>query len=169
MYICIYGWMPLALVGPRGGGNISPIRGLASGPCQSDPGGPKQSQEVPSRARPGLAKPSHPWAATVQAKSGRAEKNQAEPSDAGPRGGHAPPTPNVSPHAETTRFGADGRGGDRKAWPPQADYKQTWCWKHWSGRKIYGSHPHAENTRRGKYFAHSGNGPQARPNRAKPG
>ena len=72
--------MPLALVGPRGGGNISPIRGLASGPCQSDPGGPKQSQEVPSRARPGLAKPSRAIPGPQQSRPSRAEPRRIRPS-----------------------------------------------------------------------------------------
>ena len=54
----IHGGMPLALAGPRGGGNISPTWGLASGLCQADPGGPELSQEEQSRAGPGMAKPS---------------------------------------------------------------------------------------------------------------
>ncbi len=38
-------------------------------------------------------------------------RRNVSPSAWSPRGGHAAPTPNISPHVETTWFGVDGAGG----------------------------------------------------------
>ena len=76
---------------------------------------------------PGLA-----WPSRAEPSLGRASLGQvqAEPLDVGSRGEHVPPTLNVSPYAETTRFGVDGWGRDCKVWLLQAGYKQAWYWKH---------------------------------------
>ena len=156
----------MALVGPPGGGNFSPIWGLASGPSRVEPGLAEPSQEELSGAGPsqGRAKPSHLQATPRWAEPGRAELSPAEPAEAGPRGGHAAPTPNICPHAETTQPGVDGWGRTAGLGRPQVDYKQTWHRKFYPAGKFTGAPYHPEG---GNISLIPGTAP--RPGRTEPG